>query len=72
MFGVGHVWELVLLLGILVLLFGSKKIPDLARGLGQGMSEFRKATRPEDETTAKSVDAKVDAKAETKPETKAD
>jgi sec-independent protein translocase protein TatA len=30
---------------IVVLLFGSKKIPDLAKGLGQGIKEFKKATK---------------------------
>ena len=29
---------------IILLLFGAKKLPDLARGLGQGMREFRRAT----------------------------
>lgn len=36
--------ELVVIVLIVLLLFGAKKIPELARGLGQGISEFRKAT----------------------------
>jgi TatA/E family protein of Tat protein translocase len=36
--------EIVLLFLVVLMLFGSKKIPDLARGLGRGMNEFRKAT----------------------------
>ncbi len=35
-------WAIVLL--VIVLLFGAKKIPDLAKGLGQGIREFKKAS----------------------------
>lgn len=42
MFGLGAS-ELLLVFGIIVFLFGSKKIPDLARGIGQGINEFKKA-----------------------------
>lgn len=41
MFGIG-VQELVIILLILVLLFGSKKLPELARGIGEAMKEVRK------------------------------
>jgi len=34
--------ELVILLFLVLLLFGAKRIPELARGLGSGVSEFRK------------------------------
>jgi sec-independent protein translocase protein TatA len=37
--------ELILICGILILLFGAKKIPDLAAGIGKGIKEFRKATQ---------------------------
>ena len=36
--------ELIIVLAILVLLFGAKKIPELAKGLGTGMREFRKSS----------------------------
>ncbi len=36
--------EVFIILLVILLLFGSKKIPELARGLGKGMHEFRKAT----------------------------
>lgn len=42
MFGFG-VWEIGIVLALVVLLFGGKKIPELARGLGQGIREFRRA-----------------------------
>ena len=36
--------ELIIIFLIVLLLFGSKKIPDLARGLGRGIGEFKKVT----------------------------
>jgi sec-independent protein translocase protein TatA len=37
--------ELLLILVIIFFFFGAKKIPDIAKGLGQGIREFRKAAR---------------------------
>ena len=37
--------EVVLILAVILILFGAKKIPELARGMGQGIKEFKKATR---------------------------
>ena len=37
-------WEIVLILAVVLILFGAKKLPELARGLGQGIKEFKKAT----------------------------
>ena len=34
--------ELMLIFGIVVLLFGAKKIPDLAKGIGKGIKDFKK------------------------------
>jgi sec-independent protein translocase protein TatA len=36
--------EIILVLGVMLLLFGGKKLPELAKGLGQGIKEFKKAT----------------------------
>ena len=38
-------WEIVALLAVVLVLFGARKLPELARGLGQGIREFKKATR---------------------------
>ena len=38
-------WEWIIVVLAVLLLFGAKKIPELARGLGQGIKEFKKATR---------------------------
>jgi sec-independent protein translocase protein TatA len=48
MFGLGY-QELMIILVIVLLLFGAQKLPELARGLGKSMSEFRKG-QSEDET----------------------
>ena len=37
--------ELMLIAGIALLLFGGKKLPEMMRGLGQGVSEFKKGAR---------------------------
>jgi sec-independent protein translocase protein TatA len=39
--------ELIIALVIILLLFGAKRIPELAKGLGSGMREFRKGSRGE-------------------------
>jgi sec-independent protein translocase protein TatA len=37
--------EVVLILVVVLIFFGAKKVPELAKGLGQGIKEFKKATR---------------------------
>jgi sec-independent protein translocase protein TatA len=37
--------EIILILALVLILFGAKKLPDLAKGLGTGIKEFKKATR---------------------------
>jgi sec-independent protein translocase protein TatA len=41
-------WQVVIIVVLALLLFGGKKIPELMKGLGQGMKEFKKATKDED------------------------
>lgn len=43
MFGLGF-WEIAIILGVALLVLGPSKLPELARGLGKGLREFRKAT----------------------------
>jgi len=43
MFGIGMP-ELLLILGLALIVLGPKKLPELARALGKGLSEFRRAT----------------------------
>jgi sec-independent protein translocase protein TatA len=51
--------EIILIIVVLLILFGAKKIPELAQGIGKGMKEFRKAVKDVDEevkTDIKSID----------------
>ncbi len=41
-------YELIVILVVVLLLFGGKKIPELARGLGKGIKDFKKATEDSD------------------------
>ena len=50
-------FEIILIVVILLLLFGGRKIPELMRGLGQGMKEFKKATKEDDAPEEKGKDA---------------
>ena len=52
-FGMLNGWEIVLLIALVLLLFGARKLPELARGLGQGIKEFKKSTQEEPEKTEK-------------------
>ena len=38
------VWQIVVIVLLVLLMFGGRKIPELMRGVGQGMKEFKKAT----------------------------
>ena len=57
-------WEIVIILVLILVLFGGKKLPELARGLGKGLREFKKAVKDSDiedikseiESVAKSTD----------------
>ena len=40
-------WEIVAILAVVLLIFGAKKLPELAKGLGQGIKEFKKPSREE-------------------------
>ena len=48
MFGLG-IWELLIILGIVVLLFGATRLPELGAGLGKGIKNFKAGISGEDE-----------------------
>jgi sec-independent protein translocase protein TatA len=50
-FGIGGT-ELLIILAIVLLLFGGAKLPQLARGLGQSMKEFKKAAKDDEPVPA--------------------
>ncbi len=51
--GVIGPWQIVLIVAIIILMFGGKKLPELMKGIGEGMKEFKKATKQDDTTPAK-------------------
>ena len=56
-------WEIVLILLVIILIFDGKKIPELARGFGKGLREFKKTTREikdEVDTVTEDVKSSVD------------
>jgi sec-independent protein translocase protein TatA len=59
--------ELFLILLVILVFFGAKKLPELAKGLGQGIREFRKAAKDVQEEVEKEV-KKIDEKTDTKPQ----
>jgi sec-independent protein translocase protein TatA len=54
-FGVGE-WLIVIL--VILVLFGAKKIPDLAKGLGKGIRDFKKELKDDDENKPSDKDKK--------------
>lgn len=54
--------EIILILLVVVLLFGGRKIPELMKGIGQGLKDFKKASKVDDD----SVKEKPEPKEETK------
>lgn len=54
--------EIIVIILVVLLLFGSKKIPEVARGLGKGMNEFRKATDDIKREISKAADVKDEIK----------
>ena len=58
MFGIFNLggMEIILILALVLILFGAKKLPELAKGLGQGIKEFKKATKEVTDEVQNSMD----------------
>ncbi|HEY3397561.1 MAG TPA: twin-arginine translocase TatA/TatE family subunit [Armatimonadota bacterium] len=67
MFGGLGTGEILLILLIILLLFGAKKIPEVMRGLGTGMKEFKRATRDATEEFEKLTSAEPEPAPAPKP-----
>ena len=66
MFGNLGTGEIILILLVILILFGAKKIPELAQGLGKGMREFKKSLKDvEDEIKSTDKDDKSESKKST-------
>lgn len=56
--------ELAVIVGVVILLFGGKKIPELAKGLGKGIKDFKSAVKDDDEKVADAKEAVKEIKEE--------
>ena len=56
MFGIGGPWEILIVLAIVLLLFGGKRIPTLMRSMGQSIVEFKKGIKGIEEDQADDSD----------------
>ncbi len=54
MLGVIGPWQIVLIVAVVLLLFGGRKIPELMRGLGGGVKEFKNAIKEDDKEPSSS------------------
>jgi len=56
--------EIILILLVVVLLFGGRKIPELMKGIGQGLKDFKKASRVDDEPDKTKAESKEETRKE--------
>lgn len=50
-------WQIVIIIAVVILLFGAKKIPELMKGVGKGIKEFKDATKePSSEEDSEKID----------------
>lgn len=64
-------WQIAIIVLVIVLLFGGKKIPELAKGMGSGIKNFKKAMKEDEEEVAtKNVEDKSVKAAQAKEEEK--
>ena len=59
-------WEIALIILFIIIVFGGKKIPELARGLGLGLKEFKKAKQEIKDEVKNATDEVDDVKKEDK------
>jgi sec-independent protein translocase protein TatA len=56
MFAMLNGWEVVAILAVVLIVFGAKRLPELAKGLGQGIKEFKKSSREIQDEIQQSID----------------
>lgn len=52
-------WQIILIIAVVLLLFGGKKIPELMKGIGKGAREFKRGLSGEEEDNEKKNDNKA-------------
>ncbi len=55
--GIVSPWQIIVVVALVLLLFGGKKIPELMRGLGSGIKEFKDATKEEEDNEGKELNS---------------
>ena len=58
MFGLPGGMEWILIIAVILIFFGGKKIPELMKGLGSGIKEFKKASSTDESDEKKKIDEK--------------
>jgi len=58
--------ELAVIVGVVILLFGGKKIPELAKGLGKGIKDFKTAVKDDEPKEAEVKETPKEIKSDTK------
>jgi len=53
-------WQIVLIVVVVLLLFGGRKIPELMRGLGSGIKEFKDASKEDSSESTNKKDDKIE------------
>ncbi len=67
MFGMGP-WELLVIFVVILLLFGAKRLPEIAQGMGKGIREFKKAMKDTTDEIKGSLDEPANPPSAKKPE----
>ncbi|MEN6480164.1 MAG: twin-arginine translocase TatA/TatE family subunit [Anaerolineales bacterium] len=65
------IWELVIILVIVIIIFGVGKLPELGGALGKGIREFRQATKTAEDATKEVKDAVKDDEDKDEPKSEA-
>jgi sec-independent protein translocase protein TatA len=58
MFGTLGIWEILLIIGVVAVVFGGKKLPQLGKGLGEGIMNFRNSLKKGTEDTKEEKEEK--------------
>ena len=61
MFGPLGIWEIMLIVLAVVVLFGAKRLPELGAGIGKGITNFRKAIKGQDDEAGRIEEKKESA-----------
>ncbi len=55
-------WQVLLIIAVILLIFGGKKLPELMKGFGEGIKEFKKSVKDDDSKPSDSAPKETDNK----------